>query len=52
VGAAGIPLLIAQHYGMFAFNTAAPEEIDALSVGEKSVHMIRARTGIAMGLRQ
>ncbi len=32
---AGIPWLVAHHYGMFAFNTAAPDTIDALSANEK-----------------
>jgi L-ascorbate metabolism protein UlaG (beta-lactamase superfamily) len=49
--AAGIPHLIAHHYGMFAFNTAAPQAIDTLSGQEKRVHMTRARTRIAMALR-
>lgn len=49
--AAGIPDLVAHRYGMFAFNTAAPEAIDALCASEKKVHMIRARTRMAMGLR-
>lgn len=49
--AASIPLLVAHHYGMFAFNTAAPDAIDAVSAGEKRIHMIRARAGAAMRLR-
>ena len=33
-GAAGVPNLICHHYGMFAFNTADPSEIDAALAGE------------------
>lgn len=45
--AAGIPAMIAHHYGMFSFNTVAPEEIDrkAAAAGA-SVSLTRARTQV------
>jgi len=42
-----VPFVLAHHYGMFAFNTAAPEAIDAKAgalSGEP--HLVRARTGV------
>lgn len=43
--AAGIPALVAHHYGMFAFNTAAPGDIDAAALAatgaELTVHRAR-----------
>jgi L-ascorbate metabolism protein UlaG (beta-lactamase superfamily) len=39
--ACGIPAMIAHHYGMFAFNTADPEEIDKIAA-TAPVRMLRA----------
>jgi L-ascorbate metabolism protein UlaG (beta-lactamase superfamily) len=48
--AAGIPVMIAHHHGMFAFNTAAPEAIDAVAARAAPLRVERARTGIAYRL--
>lgn len=40
----GARTMIAHHYGMFAFNTADPSEIDAAAL-QSPVRVIRARTG-------
>lgn len=40
--AARIPAMVAHHYGMFAFNTADPQAIDA-AAAEAPFNMIRAR---------
>ncbi|WP_061933762.1 MBL fold metallo-hydrolase [Aureimonas sp. AU22] len=44
--AAGIPAMLAHHYGLFAFNTAEPEAIDALAATVSPLRMERARTGL------
>jgi L-ascorbate metabolism protein UlaG (beta-lactamase superfamily) len=38
--------LIAHHYGMFAFNTLAPEVIDAAAASSCTLHIHRARTSV------
>ncbi|MBP7002750.1 MBL fold metallo-hydrolase [Amaricoccus sp.] len=42
----GARQLVAHHYGMFAFNTCAPEEIDAASAREAGIVVSRAMTGV------
>ena len=48
---AGIPALVAHHYGLFDFNTVAPEVIDARARSEQKngktngLNLLRARTG-------
>lgn len=42
-----IAYLIAHHYGMFAFNTLAPERIDAVAAQTTGTRLIRADTQIA-----
>jgi len=46
-GAVGAPAMIAHHYGLFDFNTAAPEEIDAAARSSVSPLVHRAREAIA-----
>lgn len=48
--AVGAKTLIAHHYGMFAFNTADPREIDAL-FADGSLQLLRARTGVCYEYR-
>jgi L-ascorbate metabolism protein UlaG (beta-lactamase superfamily) len=49
---AEIPAMIAHHYGLFEFNTVAPETIDqAASKLSQLIQLIRARTSICYGLR-
>lgn len=45
--AAGIPHLVAHHYGLFDFSTIAPQDIDALipEAAKRGLHLARARTG-------
>ncbi|KAB0682785.1 MBL fold metallo-hydrolase [Aureimonas leprariae] len=43
--AAGIPAMLAHHYGMFAFNTAAPEAIDRIAAAAAPLRAGRARFG-------
>jgi L-ascorbate metabolism protein UlaG (beta-lactamase superfamily) len=43
---AGVPQMIAHHYGLFDFNTERPEVIDAAAAATRDVHVLRARTGI------
>lgn len=38
--------MVAHHYGLFGFNTEAPERIDAAAAGAASLHVRRARTDI------
>ena len=49
--AAGIPAMLAHHYGLFAFNTAEPEAIDAVAAKSGPLRMERARTGVEYRLR-
>ncbi len=45
--ACAIPIVLAHHYGMFAFNTIAPEAIDAKAAAMTgSTRLLRAREGI------
>ncbi|PRH85841.1 MBL fold metallo-hydrolase [Labrys okinawensis] len=45
--ACGIPAMLAHHYGLFAFNTLAPERIDARAMAMAGpTRLLRARTGI------
>ncbi|GLS20004.1 MBL fold metallo-hydrolase [Labrys miyagiensis] len=45
--ACAIPILLAHHFGMFAFNTVAPEIIDARAVAMTGkTRLLRAREGI------
>ena len=37
--------MIAHHYGLFAFNTADPADIDAAAAAEARLQVLRARTG-------
>ncbi|CAN7366858.1 MBL fold metallo-hydrolase [Rhizobium sp. LjRoot30] len=46
-GAIGASAMIAHHYGLFDFNTAAPEEIDAAARSSVSPVVYRAREAIA-----
>jgi len=46
-GAVGASAMIAHHYGLFDFNTAAPEEIDAAARSSLSPLVHRAREAIA-----
>ncbi|MDQ0391181.1 MBL fold metallo-hydrolase [Labrys monachus] len=42
-----VPVVMAHHYGMFAFNSAAPEAIDARARGMTGgTRLVRARTGV------
>jgi L-ascorbate metabolism protein UlaG (beta-lactamase superfamily) len=44
----GIPVMIAHHFGMFAFNTMSSERIDqAASKAAPGLRLLRAQTGIA-----
>lgn len=49
--AAGIPAMLAHHYGLFAFNTADPDAIDAFAATASPLRMERARTGFEYRLR-
>ncbi|RIX98195.1 MBL fold metallo-hydrolase [Aureimonas flava] len=49
--AAGIPAMLAHHYGMFAFNSAEPAAIDAVAATAAPLGMERARTGLEYRLR-
>ncbi len=40
--------MVAHHYGMFDFNTADPEEIDAAARATRDLHVHRARPAIAL----
>lgn len=43
---AGIPAMVAHHYGMFAFNTVAPSDIDAAALATgPDLRLVRARFG-------
>lgn len=46
---AGVPTMIAHHYGLFEFNTTSPDAIDARSAIETSENLalFRARLGTA-----
>ncbi|WP_413989249.1 MBL fold metallo-hydrolase [Labrys okinawensis] len=45
--ACAIPILLAHHYGMFAFNTIAPEAVDAKAAAMAGkTRLLRAREGI------
>ena len=44
---AGIPAMIAHHYGLFAFNTVAPEVIDAAADKSTAPAIVRAREAVA-----
>jgi L-ascorbate metabolism protein UlaG (beta-lactamase superfamily) len=46
----GIPAMIAQHYGMFAFNTAEPEDIDR-KVGEPDLPIQLVRAAVKVEYR-
>lgn len=50
--AAGMTNMVAHHFGMFDFNTVAPEVIDARASAEQrhGFHLWRARTGCALRL--
>ncbi|KQT43192.1 MBL fold metallo-hydrolase [Aureimonas sp. Leaf454] len=41
-----IPVVIAHHYGLFGFNTVAPEAIDAAAAMAAPVRLERARTAV------
>jgi L-ascorbate metabolism protein UlaG (beta-lactamase superfamily) len=43
---AAVPTMLAHHYGMFAFNTADPAEIDHVAAAERRVAVLRAQTGV------
>lgn len=47
-----IPAMVAHHYGMFDFNSIAPEVIDARALDEQhhDFSLLRARTGYALRL--
>jgi len=45
--AIGASAMIAHHYGLFAFNTADPDEIDRLAVSTAEPRILRARQAIA-----
>jgi L-ascorbate metabolism protein UlaG (beta-lactamase superfamily) len=45
--AVGAGTMIAHHYGMFAFNTADPWEIDRQAAAITSPRVLRGRTGVA-----
>lgn len=47
---AGVPSVIAHHYGMFAFNTVDPEVIDR-TLTAAPIHALRARTQVVWTLR-
>jgi hypothetical protein len=47
---AGVPTMIAHHYGMFAFNTVEPAAIDG-ALAAAPVHALRARTQVVWTLR-
>jgi L-ascorbate metabolism protein UlaG (beta-lactamase superfamily) len=50
---AGIPIMIAHHFGMFAFNTVSPELIDqAGETAAPGLRILRAQTGIAYVLEK
>ena len=49
--ATGIPTMLAHHYGLFAFNTAEPDAIDAVAATAFPLRMQRARTGFEYCLR-
>jgi len=49
--AAGVPEVIAHHFGMFAFNTAAPRDLAALSAQAGSAKVRPARPGVTYLLR-
>ena len=44
-GAAGIPLVIAHHFGLFAFNTADPADIREISDAQTAVNLYPAEVG-------
>ncbi len=46
----GVPAMIAHHYGLFAFNTVEPAEIDAV-LADAALTAKRARTQVAYTLR-
>ena len=49
----GIPVLIAHHFGMFAFNTVNPELIDqAAETAAPGLRVLRAQTGIGYVLEE
>lgn len=50
--AVGAVTMIAHHYGMFAFNTVDPWEIDSQVAAITSSRILRARTNVAYELRR
>lgn len=50
--ACAIPAMIAHHYGMFAFNTAEPGEIDRAASVSAPLRMLRAQPQMEYVLRQ
>ncbi|WP_244631190.1 MBL fold metallo-hydrolase [Aureimonas sp. ME7] len=50
--AAGIPVVLAHHYGMFAFNTADPGEIDRVGAETRPLRFERARLGVEYRLER
>lgn len=46
--AAGIPWMVAHHYGLFAFNTVSPEVIDEFVRGTVTPQILRARLRSAL----
>ncbi|MFB2552445.1 MBL fold metallo-hydrolase [Ensifer soli] len=47
-GAVGAAVMVAHHYGLFAFNTLDPETIDARARDASHPALLRARTGVAL----
>lgn len=50
----GVPAMVAHHYGLFAFNTVAPDLLDARIVREAGLGgltLLRARLGVALRAR-
>jgi len=50
--AVGAATMIAHHYGLFAFNTADPVEIDRFATRTPFPRILRARTAVAFELRR
>jgi hypothetical protein len=49
----GIPVLIAHHFGMFAFNTVNPQLIDqAAETAAPGLRVLRTQTGIGYVLEE
>lgn len=46
--AAGIPTMVTHHYGLFAFNTAAPDAIDTAARMSTTPRILRARAATAL----